>query len=244
MPLKPCQRSLRNAMVPRGTTFTIRVWSLRTVIRSESAPVSVATAVICLLSCRGWPSSLVMQDQMDVCPLSRGVILRVGATPIHPMTGWRSLLPSSHSRTPIGLPCGSLSLAGDVRGYHVPSQSHTGGVGALCPPVAWLPMTRNERILVPATVPFWPKPASTFGLFSLTMFIERSPGFAMPSILAPLSRSADRYIGPSRLRCQSGDCGFIVRRLCTGRYLPAHPRRIPLMGQRVVSWHNAKHNND
>src|SRR5712691_10542539 len=87
MPLKPCQRSLRNAIVPRGTTFTIRVWSLRTVIRSESAPVSVATAVICFLSSRGWPSSLVMQDQMDVCPLSRGVILPVGATPIHPITG-------------------------------------------------------------------------------------------------------------------------------------------------------------
>src|SRR5215510_4497503 len=31
------------------------------------------------------------------------------------------------------------------------------------------------------------------------------------------------------------DCGYIVRRLCTGRYLPAHLRRIPLMGQRVVS---------
>jgi hypothetical protein len=59
------------------------------------------------------------------------------------------------------------------------------GVGALCPPVALLPMTRNGKVLVPATVPFWPKPASTFGLFSLTMFIERSPGFAIPSILAP-----------------------------------------------------------
>ena len=31
------------------------------------------------------------------------------------------------------------------------------------------------------------------------------------------------------------DCGYIVRRLCTGRYLPAHLRRIPLMGQRAVS---------
>src|SRR5262245_51614864 len=31
------------------------------------------------------------------------------------------------------------------------------------------------------------------------------------------------------------NCGYIVRGLCTGRYLPAHLRRIPLMGQRVVS---------
>ena len=123
--------------------------------------------------------------------------------------------------------------------------SHTRmGVGALCPPVALLPMTRKGRVLVPATVPFWLKPASTFGLFSVTMFIERSPGFAIPSILVPLRRGADRDIGPSRFRCQSVGCGSIVRRLCTSRYLPAHLRRIPLMGQRVVSWHHAKHNND
>src|SRR5262249_52951181 len=64
------------------TTFTIRAWSPRTVIRWESAPVSVATAVICLLSLRGCPRSLVRQDQTDVSPLSRGVMLPVGATPI------------------------------------------------------------------------------------------------------------------------------------------------------------------
>src|SRR5499427_6945958 len=190
MPLKPCERSLRNAVVPQrtpgcDTTFTIRAWSLRAVSRSESAPVSVATAVICLLSSGGWPNSLVRQDQMDVSTLSRRVISPVGSTLIHSITEWPSLLPSSSARTSIGLPCGSLSLAGDVRGCHVPAQSQTNGVGALCPPVALLPMTRNGRILVPATVPFWPKPASTFGLFAVTMFSERSPGFALPSILAP-----------------------------------------------------------
>src|SRR5882724_848566 len=105
-------------------------------------------------------------------------------------------------------------------------------------------MTRKGRVLVPATVPFWLKPSSTFGLLSLTMFIERSPGFAIPSILAPLRLGADRDIGPSRFRCQSADCGSIVRRHCTRRYLPAHLRRIPLMGQWDVSWHHAKHNND
>src|SRR2546428_11712068 len=116
------------------TAFTIRAWSLRTCRwtayqliachatgRSESAPVSVATAVICFLSSGGWPRSLVMKDQMDVCSPARGVLLRVGSTPIPPITGWRSLLPSSLSRTPIGLPCGSLSLRGDLRGFHVPA---------------------------------------------------------------------------------------------------------------------------
>jgi hypothetical protein len=129
-------QALRTPLAERGhatsntycdTTFTIRAWSPRTVIRRESAPVSVATAVICLLSSGSWPNSLVMQDQMDVSPLSRGVILPVGTTPIHPITGWPSLFPSSSSRTSVGSPCGSLSLTGDVRGCHVPSQSQRMG---------------------------------------------------------------------------------------------------------------------
>jgi hypothetical protein len=100
---------------------------------------------------------------MDVSPLSRGVMLPVGATPIHPITGWRSLLPSSHARTSIGLPCGSLSLTGDVRGCHVPSQSHTNGLGALYPPVAWdahdkearTPCTRYSALLAQAWQHLW-----------------------------------------------------------------------------------------
>jgi hypothetical protein len=64
---------------------------------------------------------------MDVGPLSRGVMLPVGVTHIHSITEWPLLLPSSPSRTSIGLPCGSLSLTGDVRGYHVPSQSQRMG---------------------------------------------------------------------------------------------------------------------
>src|SRR5215813_9974498 len=79
---------------PACTAFTIRAWSLRTVRwtaaqsmvcqgtgAGESAPVSVATAVLCFLSVRGWASCLVTKDQMDVCPLARGVMLR-GAQPL------------------------------------------------------------------------------------------------------------------------------------------------------------------
>src|SRR5712692_4362821 len=157
MPLKPCQRSLRNAIVPRGTTFTIRVWSLRTVIQSESAPVSVTTAVICFLSCRGWPSSLVMQDQMDVCPLARGL----NPSPPHDRVAFASsilLLPHAyrlalrlafpHGRR-TGLPC-SVSVT-------------TNGVGALYPPVACdahdkegeTPCTRYSALLAQAFQHLW-----------------------------------------------------------------------------------------
>jgi hypothetical protein len=50
-----------------------------------------------------------MKDQMDVSALSRRVMWPVGATPIHSVTEWPSLLPSS-SRTPVGTPYGALSL--------------------------------------------------------------------------------------------------------------------------------------
>src|SRR6266481_5020028 len=52
---------------------------------------------------------------------------------------------------------------------------------------------------------------------------------------APSPPDAGRDTVPSRFGCQSGDCGYRVRRLCTGRYLPAHLRRILLMEQQVWS---------
>src|SRR5439155_306265 len=114
-------QGLHRPVVHRGDrqrALAMRTITLRHVDapERESAIVCVATAVICLLSSRSWPSSLVMKDQMDVCPLARGVILPGRSTPIHPITGWRSLLPSSYARTPIGSPYGLRSLTGSVRG--------------------------------------------------------------------------------------------------------------------------------
>ena len=57
---------------------------------------------------------------------------------------------------------------------------------------------------------------------------------------APSPPDAGRYTVPSRFRCQSRDCGYRVRRLCTGRYLPAHLRRILLMEQQVWSLPRAR----
>jgi hypothetical protein len=48
----------------------------------------------------------------------------MGSTSIHPITGWPLLPPASHTRTPIGSPYGSLSLAGEIRAYHVPHEYH------------------------------------------------------------------------------------------------------------------------
>jgi hypothetical protein len=129
-----------------------------------------------------------------------------------------------------GLPC-SVSVT-------------TNGVGALYPPVACdahdkegeNPCTRYSALLAQACQHLW-----------LVVYDDVSRAFTWvrhtihPS---PSPPDAGRYALPSRFWRQSRDCGSIVRRRCTRRYLLAHLRRIPLMGQRVVSWHHAKHNND
>jgi hypothetical protein len=55
-------------------------------------------------------------------------------TPIRPITGRHSLAPSSCTRSPIGSPCGSLSLAGGLRAYHVPP-TQPSGLGRVSEPV-------------------------------------------------------------------------------------------------------------
>ena len=57
---------------------------------------------------------------------------------------------------------------------------------------------------------------------------------------APSPLDASRYTVPSRFGCQSGACGYRVRRRCTGRDLPAHLRRILLMEQQVWSVQHAR----
>jgi len=47
-------------------------------------------------------------------------------------------------------------------------------------------MTGEKQDPVPATVPFWPKPVSIFGLPEVTTFSKRSPVFTIPSIQPPL----------------------------------------------------------
>ena len=67
-----------------------------------------------LLLCQRIPvhrtgNGLVTQHHVEVCPVSRGVLLPHGATPVRSMTDRRSLLPRSPPRSPLGSPCGSLS---------------------------------------------------------------------------------------------------------------------------------------
>jgi len=72
------------------------------------------------------------------------------STPIRPITGRHWLSPSSPTRTPIGLPYGSLSLAGGIRAYRVPFACQS-GLGSPSPPVAFSSAMRDLRTRIPAT---------------------------------------------------------------------------------------------
>ncbi len=98
-------------------------------------------------------------------------------TPIHPITGWPSLLPTSHARTPIGSPYGSLSLTGRVRGFQVPLVECV-GVGACCRPGGHGPRYSLQQGNIPPPLPFWLEPINLFGSFRLTTVTQihiRSP---------------------------------------------------------------------
>ena len=83
-------------------------------------------------------------------------------TPIRPITGRHSLPPPSFTRSPIDSPCGSSSLTGGLRAYHVASREHAwvrsrldAGGSSSAPSEIGAPG--------PGHLPFWSEPFSTFG---------------------------------------------------------------------------------
>ncbi len=112
-------------------------------------------------------NSLVTQHHVEVCPLSRGMILPADSLPIRPMTGRPSLAPRSHTRSPLGSPCGALSQperwlrSGGLRAYHVPRECLC-RLGLASPPVVHHLRQVSEKhlnlttcLLAPASQHLW-----------------------------------------------------------------------------------------
>jgi hypothetical protein len=79
---------------------------------------------------------------MEVSALARDVMLASAATPIHFITKWLSLPPSSSTRTSIGTPYGLLSHSGEVWAYLVPYE-YLNGLG-----LAYSPVARHLRQMI------------------------------------------------------------------------------------------------
>ena len=95
----PCSFQRASKSARPCIAFTIRAWSRRTsrwtarqsmahqsTSRWVTAPAGIP-AVICFVSLIGLPSSLVKKDQVEVCSLSRRMMLPEDAIPILPITG-------------------------------------------------------------------------------------------------------------------------------------------------------------
>ncbi len=145
---------------------------------AEDAPSTEASrVVICLSSCRRF-----VKLSCDERPVGRGLTFVPGdvETRIHAITAWHSLLPTSQTGTPIGSPCGLLSLAGEIPGFHVPLQK-SAGLGACCRP-GGVSVTRAQKLrTLPTSSTFWFKRLNPLRLFEMTIFNADSDIFTIPA---------------------------------------------------------------
>lgn len=173
---------------------------------------------------------------------SGDVASATGATRIHPITGRRSLFPTPIPAPPsVGLTAFLPSFQKERYGLTTFHKADTDGEGALYSPVAL--RVHDREADNPCTLlrcPFGSSLSASLA-WCLSRRLSRvhicSP---RPSILVPSPPDAGRYTVPSRFRCQSRDCGSIVRGLLTACYLAAVPRRILLMAQQVWSVQRAR----
>ena len=163
------------------------------------------------------------------------------ATRILPATGRHSLHPTPIPAPPsVGLTTFLPSVWKERYGLTTFHKVDTDGLGALCPPGALCvhdrglvnPCTRSSAILAQACQHLW--------LAAFNDVYRECTCVHHTIHPAPSPLDAGRYTVPSRFGCQSRDCGYRVRRLCTGRYLAAHLRRILLMEQQVWSLPRAR----
>ena len=156
------------------------------------------------------------------------------ATRIHPITGWPSLFPPPYPHCPwLALWPPYLTWRSNMGLPRFARSTRMGEVLSVRRE-RWTSMTEYYKTLYPLQCLL--AQASQHLWLGAHHDVYRECTCVHHTIHpAPSPPDAGRYTLPSRLRCQSRDCGYRVRRLCTGRYLPAHPRRILLMEQQVWS---------
>jgi len=170
------------------------------VTRPGAAPASLSAADISALPPESvGRGSLVTEDHREVSPLSRGMMLPAGSTPVRPATGRPSLAPGSFTRSPIGAPCGALSLAGGLRAYHVPHR-YPGGLGRASRPVARHLRQRNAEAPAPGHVPFGPSLSAPYASVLACRTSRPLPALHLKLTLPPTP-------GP-RPPCGAGSRGF------------------------------------
>jgi hypothetical protein len=124
------QRSFTERGYPIGlgvnlsVTTTVPATELTSVAQAAPAEVIATSPTVLLCLLRRLADGSRPPTPEGSRPAFAGSDLATGSTPVRPITGRRSLPPSSFTRSPIDSPCGSSSLAGGLRAYHVASRDH------------------------------------------------------------------------------------------------------------------------
>ena len=112
-----------------------------------------------------------------------------GATRIRPTTGRPALCPTPIPAPPsvgltIFLPSFARSATSLPRSTRWTRTGEVRSVRREC----WVSVPGEGGAPVPTTMPFWPKPISSFGLCIFTTFIESAPGCTIPPLQPPRHR--------------------------------------------------------
>ena len=164
---------------------------------------------------------LVPRHRREVCPLARRVMLPdPGATRIRPhyKDGIRFFPPPYPHRHQLALRLPYLSCRSDT-GLPRSARLTRMGEVALCPPGALDVHDRGFSRLCTRYSAFWAQACQHLWLVAHHDVYRAFTCVNHTIHPAPSPPEARRYTVPSRFRCQSGDCGYRVRRLHTGRYL-------------------------
>src|SRR4029453_14792233 len=179
------------------------------------------------------------QGSLPACA-SGDIASTPGATRILPITRRPSLFPTPLPAPPLVGLLAFLPFKKERYGLTTFRKVDKDGLGTLCPPGALAVHDRVLSRLCTRSSALLAQASQHLGLCSHHDVYREFTSVHHTVHPAPSPPDAGRYTLPSRFRCQSRDCGYRVRGLCMGCYLPAHPRRILLMEQQVWSVHLAR----
>jgi len=155
------------------TSFAILTWQATVLDRPEEGAhrrvVEPPPSPICFPRLRCSPYALAKRHQSDVCSLSCRVTLK---TRIRPITGRRSLFPTSQARTSISSPYGSPSLAGEDTGLPRFAPEVSAGLGTCCRPGSAVDHEVAPLNPPPAPIPFGSSLSATLARSRLTVVAQ------------------------------------------------------------------------
>lgn len=132
------------------------------------------------------------------------------STPIRAITARHSLFPASHTRIPVGVPCGSLCPEGREYGLTVFRVSDSWEVRCRLFPGGTFVLALELANPKTGPLTFWFMPVSIFGMLQFTRFIVGSLMFTMLPEPSPLLRDARSFAPPRGVRFTLAGSGYIV----------------------------------